>query len=79
VIAQFEELLDRCNPDLIFVMEPKNMAWTANLFILEMFCRVRKVGFRFTHVAGCYSRLNIFDNLFRVSDAVHKTFKSKRD
>jgi len=77
VITQFEELFDRCNPDLIFVMEPKNLAWTANLFILEMICRVKKLEFRFIHLAGCYSRLNVFDNLFRVSADVHRTFKSK--
>ena len=77
VITQLEELLDRCNPDLIFVMEPKNIAWTANLFLLEMICRVEQVGFRFVHVLGSYSRLNVFDNLFRVSTDVHKTFKSK--
>ena len=79
VIQQLEGLIYRCKPDLVFVMEPKNLAWTANLFILEMICQVERVGFRFIHVAGSYSRLNIFDNLFRVSDAVHKTFKSKRD
>ena len=79
VITQFEELFDRCNPDLIFVMEPKHIAWTANLCILEMFCRIERVGFRFVHVSGSYSRLNIFDNLFRVSADVHRTFKSKLD
>lgn len=79
VIEQLEGLINSCKPDLVFVMEPKNLDWTANLFILEMICKVQEVDFRFIHVTGSYSRLNIFDNLFRISSAVHETYKRKLD
>jgi hypothetical protein len=70
VVNKIDTYLRKYRPDLIFVMEPKGISWTANIFLLEQVCQKRGIPMKFIHVMASFTRLGIFDNFYRVSEEV---------